>query len=32
MKFKMLEALSPPPESIRDSTDVETAAPHEQEQ
>lgn len=29
---KMLEALSPPPESIHDSTDADTTAPHEQEQ
>ena len=29
---KMLEAFSPPPESIHDSTDVEPTPPHEQEQ
>ncbi len=29
---KMLEALSPPPESIHDSTDAEPTPPHEQEQ
>jgi len=29
---KMLEAFSPPPESIHDSTDAEPTPPHEQEQ